>query len=356
MSSTDAVVSIVITNYNYGRFVGEAVESALAQTHAAVQIIVVDDGSTDGSREIIEAYRDRVMAVFKENGGQGSAFNSGFQQVSGSAVIFLDADDTLDSGTASRVATAFAARPELAKVHYRLELMDQDGRLTGGLTPPAGLRLPVGDLRGLLLAHPDDVTYPPASGNAFATWALRRVLPMPEDEYRILADVYLLNMIPLLGRVDVLEGAGGRYRVHNANSHYASSLRLDRVRATVRTTHATHVHMRQLAKSLGLAGFPEAERDDRSLVFLSQRLISRKLDPERHPFPSDTVRRLVAGGSSAALRHSAVPWGLRLLYCAWFTAMAAAPRGPAAWLADQMLYPERRGRLAWLIERLRKAL
>jgi glycosyltransferase involved in cell wall biosynthesis len=348
------VVSIVVVNHNYGRFVAEAVESALAQTHDAVEVIVVDDGSTDDSRAVIERYRERVVPVLKENGGQASAFNAGFQHASGSAVIFLDADDALDRDTAARVAGVFTSRPELAKVHYRLELMDGNGRPTGALVPPAGLRLPAGDLRELIRVHPDDVPYPPASGNAFAAWALQRVLPMPEEEYRLLADVYLLNLIPLLGQVEVLDGTGGRYRVHEANRHYASTLRLDRVRATVRIIHATHVHMKRLAESLGLGGFPEPERDDRSLVFLSQRLVSRKLDPQQHPFPGDSLSGLARRGAAAALRRPDLSWGLRLLYAAWFLATSAAPRRPAAWLAELMLYPERRGALTSLVERLRR--
>jgi hypothetical protein len=252
------------------------------------------------------------------------------------------------------VAVEFASRPELSKVHYRLELIDREGRSTGALAPGAGLRLPVGDLRELLRLHPDDVPYPPASGNAFASWALERVLPMPEEDYRLLADIYLLNLVPLLGPVAALEGTGGRYRVHDANWHYASALRLERVRATVRTTHATHAHMKELAESLGLGGFPEPERDDRSLVFLSQRLVSRKLDPQSHPFPGDSLPRLAGRGATAALWRPDLSVGLKLLYIAWFLAMAAAPRQPAAWLAEQMLYPERRRGLSRMVEWLRR--
>lgn len=353
-ASASTVVSIIIVNHNYGRFLPEAVDSALAQTHECVEVIVVDDGSTDDSRAMIGRYRDRVVTVLKENGGQASAFNAGFQHASGSAVIFLDADDVLDRGTAARVAAAFASRPELAKVHYRLELIDGSGRPTGALVPPAGLPLPAGDLRELIRLHPDDVPYPPASGNAFAVWALKRVLPMPEEDYRVLADVYLLNLIPLLGPVEVLDGTGGCYRVHDANRHYVSTLRLDRVRATVRTTHATHAHMKKLAESLSLGGLPEPERDDRSLVFLSQRLVSRKLAPQLHPFPGDSLRRLAAHGAAAALRRPDLSWGLKLLYPAWFLAMAVGPRRSAAWLAEQMLYPQRRGVLSALVEWLRR--
>src|SRR4051795_10336845 len=87
--------SIVINNYNYGRFLRESIQSALAQTHPNCEVIVVDDGSTDDSREIITSYGQRVKPIFKENAGQGSTFNAGFPVSSGDFVCFLDSDDTL---------------------------------------------------------------------------------------------------------------------------------------------------------------------------------------------------------------------------------------------------------------------
>jgi len=88
-------VSIVIDNYNYRQYLGEAINSALDQTYRAVEVIVVDDGSTDQSREVICDYGDRVISIFKDNGGQASAMNIGFARSHGDFVIFLDADDML---------------------------------------------------------------------------------------------------------------------------------------------------------------------------------------------------------------------------------------------------------------------
>ena len=72
------LVSILINNYNYGYFLGAAIESALSQTYQNIEIIVVDDGSTDNSREIIAHYGNHIIPILKENGGQASAFNAGF--------------------------------------------------------------------------------------------------------------------------------------------------------------------------------------------------------------------------------------------------------------------------------------
>ena len=80
------LVSILVSNYNYGGFVAAAIESALAQTYTNCEIIVVDDGSTDSSREIINQFAGRIVPVFKSNGGQASAFNAGFARARGSII------------------------------------------------------------------------------------------------------------------------------------------------------------------------------------------------------------------------------------------------------------------------------
>jgi glycosyltransferase involved in cell wall biosynthesis len=87
------LVSILVSNYNYGDFVAEAIESALAQTYTNCEIIVVDDGSTDSSRETINHFAGRIIPVFKSNGGQASAFNAGFARARGNIICFLDSDD-----------------------------------------------------------------------------------------------------------------------------------------------------------------------------------------------------------------------------------------------------------------------
>ena len=90
------LVSIVINNYNYARYLGDAIDSALAQTWHPLEVIVVDDGSTDDSWSVIQRYGERVRAMRQPNGGQGAAYNAGFAASRGEWVLFLDADDLLD--------------------------------------------------------------------------------------------------------------------------------------------------------------------------------------------------------------------------------------------------------------------
>src|SRR5262249_8062926 len=110
-----ATASIIINNYNYGRFLNDAINSALAQSYPNVEVIVVDDGSTDNSREIIAGYGDRIVPVLKENRGQPSAFNAGFATSGGDVILFLDSDDAL-LPTAVERAVGLFQNPGVVKV------------------------------------------------------------------------------------------------------------------------------------------------------------------------------------------------------------------------------------------------
>jgi hypothetical protein len=90
--------SIIINNYNYGCFIKQAIDSALGQKYTLKEVIVVDDGSTDNSAEILQSYGSQIQAILKTNGGQASTYNTGFAKAKGELVLFLDSDDFL--GTA----------------------------------------------------------------------------------------------------------------------------------------------------------------------------------------------------------------------------------------------------------------
>jgi glycosyltransferase involved in cell wall biosynthesis len=104
---TQPLVSIIINNYNYARFLSDAIDSTLAQTYSNIEVIVVDDGSTDNSQEVITSYNNQIISVFKENGGQASALNAGFAASKGEIICLLDADDLFLPDKVSEVASMF---------------------------------------------------------------------------------------------------------------------------------------------------------------------------------------------------------------------------------------------------------
>jgi glycosyltransferase involved in cell wall biosynthesis len=213
-------VSIVVCNYNYAPFLDGAIRSAVEQDYPDTEVIVVDDGSTDGSQEIIASWGSAVRVVSKTNGGQISACNAGFELVTGDLVIFLDSDDALDRGACARIVAAFET--DTVKVHYRLRLVDPEGVPLGPKIPD---RMADGDLVDRLRVHGELYPSAPGSGNAYRVSALRRLMPLPADEGdRHGADFFALYGISLLGKVRVAaEEPLGSYRVHRRSAEVALS-------------------------------------------------------------------------------------------------------------------------------------
>lgn len=349
----DVAVDIVVNNYNYGRFLAAAVESALAQTHPRTTVIVVDDGSTDDSRQVLLGFEERVSLVLKENGGQSSALNAGLELCEGNVVLFLDSDDVLHPDAAAAVAAAFAAAPDVAKVQFRMEVIDAEGRASGEIKPPLHLPLPQGDLRRAELAYPFDMAWLPTSANAFRLAALRRILPIPTAEYPVCgADWYLLHLTTLLGEVRSLDEVHASYRVHGGNNYESAEpeLDLDHVRETIGFARATAASLLALAARLGL---PHPSRI-LSLAELSNRLISLRLEPARHPVPGDGVGTILRDAVGACRRRDNVSIAMKAMFLGWFAAMAVAPRPLARGLAAQMLFPGRRDGLNQLLGRLQR--
>ena len=214
-------VSIIISSYNYGRYLEEAIDSALNQTYCNREVIVVDDGSTDNSRQIIASYGDQIIPVLKANGGQASAFNAGFETSHGDIVCFLDSDDALLPTTVENVVSLFKEE-DVAKVHWVLQIINSQGKKTGKIIPPH--RLPEGDWRETVMRDgPDSCTWPPTSGNAFARSFLRDVLPIPEEQYKTCPDLYLCMLAPLFGQLRRILKPQGWWRKHGDNHSLCES-------------------------------------------------------------------------------------------------------------------------------------
>ena len=121
-------VSVIIPTYNYGRFLRDAIDSALAQTYRPIEVIVVDDGSTDGTPEVLAAYGERIRVIRQDNRGAGAARNRGIAAAHGDYLAFLDSDDILRPQSLEREIARFVADPSLGLVHCAAESVDGDGK------------------------------------------------------------------------------------------------------------------------------------------------------------------------------------------------------------------------------------
>jgi Glycosyl transferase family 2 len=204
-------VSIIINNYNYARFLGRCIQSALDQTEPADEIIVVDDGSTDKSLEIAEEFSRAITIVAKKNGGQASAYNSGLAASTGDLICFLDADDLLYANAVSVWKASLA--PGISKLHCILDTIDATGRplkrkipfiIHSGEVLPTYLRF--GDYAG-----------PPSSGNVYSRTFLENIFPLPEAEWRYGSDSLPFHAAPLYGAIKTVPTFGA-HRIHMSSS------------------------------------------------------------------------------------------------------------------------------------------
>jgi glycosyltransferase involved in cell wall biosynthesis len=353
--SAPHLVSIIIDNYNYARFLPLAIESAVNQDYQPVEVIVVDDGSTDQSREILQGYAGRLIPILKENGGQASAFNAGFASSQGEIVIFLDSDDVLHPQTVSRIVAAFDSQPAPVRVSYRMRVVDGEGRWTGQMRPHQHLSVPSGDLRKEVMSFSFDIPWLPTSGNAFSRRVLEQVFPVPEQDYRILADYYLSHLVPLFGPVVFLDEVLADYRIHGGNSYdiNQSQINLDHLRKTITHSQFTAGYINRYADRLELRDGSGGSSGVLAVSTVANRLISLKLDPASHPVKSDTIGGLVRLGFSAASRRFDLPFLSKIIFYPWFIAMAVAPRPLAQFLAEKFMFPEKRAELNQVLAALR---
>lgn len=211
--------SVIITNYNYRDFVGAAIESVLAQTRAAAQIIVMDDGSTDGSTQwLAEHYGNdpRVTLRCVSNGGQLSAFVKGMQGVTGDVVCFLDADDYWSPAYLERIGALYDARRDI-------DFVFTDVNLFGNEQGPIGYAPHELDLGYTAISTWVHAHWYGAATSALSmrrSWA-ERTLDLPTSllaTWRISADNCLVFGTSVLGaRKYYLPTGLVHYRVHGAN-------------------------------------------------------------------------------------------------------------------------------------------
>lgn len=218
--SAGPVASVIVTNHNYAPWLGEAIDSALAQTHPEVEVVVVDDGSTDDSRDVITSYAGRITTLLQRNAGQASAMNAGFAASHGDPVVFLDADDALYPSAVARAAAPLGA-DHVSQVHWPHRVIDELSRPTGEMFPHEPL--PSGDLR-MLAAElgPGAVGTSPTTGNAFPRWVLEEIMPI-EPSLRMCADQYVIRLAPLFGPIVSLGEPQSSYRRHAASGYAAAS-------------------------------------------------------------------------------------------------------------------------------------
>lgn len=223
------LVSVLIDTYNHERFIEEAIVSVLDQDFPQdkMEILVIDDGSTDRTPEVIRRFGSRVRYIRKENGGQASAFNAGIPLARGEFVAFLDGDDWWAREKLSRAIHTFESEPDLGVVGHGDVFAFPDGARTVHVLRE-GIRFRASTLEGAKAFRARKCFMGTCRMTIKASLA-REIVPIPETLW-IQADEYLMTLAAILSDVRILPEALFYYRLHGENSFQFSEASPERAK------------------------------------------------------------------------------------------------------------------------------
>ncbi len=222
-----ASLSVLIDTYNHEKYIQAAIKSVLTQEgigNAGVDIVVIDDGSTDGTGEIVRSFGNAVRYFHKPNGGQASAFNFGIPLCQGEIICFLDGDDWWHPNKLSTVSDAFLRNPATCGVgHSFIEVDEVSGKLAK-VGPPSPIPIHFASRSSIALFH-EFACCLGTSRLAMKRSAALDLLNIPQALV-FEADEYMFTLLPTLGEVMILPEALTYYRIHGTNLYQDSRTQL----------------------------------------------------------------------------------------------------------------------------------
>lgn len=219
-ASSPLRLSVVINNYNYGRYVEECIQSVIDQSRAADEIIIVDDGSTDNSVEIIRRF-EGVKLLCQPNGGQLSAMMTGVEAATGDILVFLDSDDIWNPDHLEIVEKTFITNPSADCLFTKMQMFgnDEGPHALNSKDYPNRIKC-----TRLAVYHLRYFFGRPTSACSFRTGVVKKVLHACkglEEDFRICADMLIIHGTSLIGAEKLfIDDCTVRYRTHGGNGYY----------------------------------------------------------------------------------------------------------------------------------------
>lgn len=264
------LVSILTSNFNYAAYVGEAIESVLAQTYPHFEMIVVDDGSTDDSVARIRRYTEsdpRIQLISKENGGQASAWNRAYEHSHGSIICILDSDDLFVPHKLEQVVAAFQHHHDAGLLIHPVHAINNNKEILWQI--PRSPEFETGWIGPEVLRRGGK--WRAMFGSALC---LRRevadiVFPVPETIGPAHADSYVVRIGPLLTPVTSLLEPLVLYRFHeeNVTNDHGRSMDPDFLRAWAERIHQTALGVNARLAEAGLADRTLPIRHDARMAY-----------------------------------------------------------------------------------------
>jgi glycosyltransferase involved in cell wall biosynthesis len=334
------LVSVLISCYNYGRYVGRAIESVLNQTYQSLEVVVCDDGSTDESADVIQRYVEkdpRVKAVRQANAGHPAAYGAAYRASRGDILCILDADDTFAPHKVEALVRCFRRDSRIGYVIHPLIMIDGEDRHIQPLTLLDSFE--EGFIADRIVRRGGRWRSMTASGISFRRELAPSVYPIPDGIY---ADVLFNTVLPLMTHVAVVRDYLGFYRLHGGN-----------MTGEIRNHSSVEETTRSIRKYL--------EHIDRALSAVNQRLVElnlnvppldarNNLDYRMRTFalalfvgPKQIGRCIAEFGSLAAAiaRDDLYRMKHKCVLLAGYGLATIAPRRIASWTVEAIHMPNR---------------
>ena len=247
----DPLVSVLIANYNYARYIGETLESVLSQTYSNWEAIICDDGSKDNSCEVIQAYvqkDSRIKLIPQQNGGVASALNTTYRNSRGEIVCVLDADDVWMPDKLQKVVEAFQLNPEGGFVIHDVFQIDGQGNL---IKPtPMIKKLASGWVASSVLANGGRIeNIPPASALCIRREVANLIFPMNEAFTRN-ADSLIFRLAPFVTEIVPVTEVLSKFRLHGTNLTSFTSFTADILLRELETAKRIHQEQEQFLRKI----------------------------------------------------------------------------------------------------------
>jgi len=260
---TAPLFSVLIDTYNHERYIEEAVQSVLAQDFPASEreILVVDDGSTDRTPQILAKFAPQIRVLRKTNGGQASAFNHGIPECRGQLIAFLDGDDSWTPNKLKAACDVMAANPSVGMMGHAFDEV-QAGSPATTIAPPQEIYVNLAD------AHAADIfrVHRPFFGTSrlvMRSHIARQCVPVPEALI-FEADEYLFTLAAALAGGFVSAHALTRYRLHGESLFVAAGSSTEGLRRKQRVLEALATSLQQVLPRVGAP--PDAVRSTVDIV------------------------------------------------------------------------------------------
>jgi len=245
------LVSIIVTNYNYARYLKECIDSCLAQDYQKCEVLVVDDCSTDDSKEIINSYKDRVKPIFREqNGGQLASFFSGLREAKGEFVVFVDSDDFLDSDCISaHLFVHLFQKPPVGFTCLRNRQVSQTSAIINDHHMDFANNGKEFAYIAPRIIHTPTWSWSTTSAMMFRSDLLRLLETDRVEEFRVCADYYIVHFANLLGGSMLYDVCKVNYRRHG-NNNFSKNFIIGGHRPTGHSSYHAHPSQAALQKAI----------------------------------------------------------------------------------------------------------